>query len=78
MKNLIKSKEVHIFIRQSTKMHSDQTVKFPYVTRSGNQYLMIVLIVDANIFLSAPFKNKTEQQLIHTYLKLKSKLKKEA
>ena len=36
-----KSNEAHFFIRHSSKTHSDQTDKFPYVARSRNQYLMI-------------------------------------
>ena len=31
-----KSNEAHIFIRQSSKLCSDQTRKFPWTTRSGN------------------------------------------
>ena len=60
-KRLIKSKEEHDFLRYSSKMCSDQTGKFPYVSRNGNQCLMIVIVIDANVVLAAPFKNKTKQ-----------------
>lgn len=65
-----KSNEAHVFIRHSSKLHLDQTGKFQHTSRSGKQCLTIMCIVDANIILSAPFKNKTSQQLTETYLKL--------
>ena len=55
-------------------MYSDQTGKFPYVARSGNQYLMISCVVDANIILADPFKTKTKIKLTETYLNIKKEL----
>ena len=49
--------EAFIFIRHSSKMYSDQTGKFPYVARSGNQYLMTCYVVDVNLILATAFKN---------------------
>ena len=37
---------------------------------------MIVYIVDDNVTLAAPFKNKTSQKLTETYLKLKKEIDK--
>ena len=51
-----KSNEAHFFIRNYSKMRSDQTGEFTYVAISGNQYLMLVCVVDANLILEAPFK----------------------
>ena len=53
-----KSNEAQVFIRHSSKLHPDQTGKLPCTTRSGNQYLMIIYIVDANVMLAEPFKIK--------------------
>ena len=74
--NVIKSNEAHVLIRHSSKLHSDQTGKFPHTARSINQCLIVVYVVDANVMLAAPFKNKTIQQLIEIYLKLKKEIDK--
>ena len=71
-----KSNEAYFFIRHSSKIYSDQTGKFPYTARSGNQYLMIVYVVDANLILATPFKNKTKTHLTEAYLKTKKELDK--
>ena len=48
--------EAHVLIRHTSTIYSDQTGKFPYVARSGNQYLMIMCAVDANVILAAALK----------------------
>ena len=37
---------------------------------------MIIYLVDANVILAKPFKNKTNQQLTDTHLKLKKEIDK--
>ena len=71
-----KTNEAHVFIKYSSKLYSDQTGKFPYAARSSNKYLIIIYLVDANVILAEPFKNKISQQLIDTYLKLKKEIDK--
>ena len=70
------SEEVHLFICQSSKLHTDQTGKFPRVALSGNQHIMIAHAADPNVILAAAFKNKTKQQLTSTYLSIKKGLNK--
>ena len=57
-------------------MHMDQTRKFPYVARRGNQYLIIAYVVDPNIILAKAFKKKTKEDLTATYLSIKHELNK--
>ena len=57
-------------------MCSDQTGKFPYVARSGNQHVMVVHVVDPNVILATAFKNKTKLQLTEAYMKIKKELNK--
>ena len=71
-----KTHEAHVFIRHKSKMYSDQTGKFPYVARSGNQYIMVVYVVDPNVILATAFKNKTKLQLTEAYMKIKKELNK--
>ena len=68
--------ETIFFIRSASKIHSDQTVKFPYVARSRYQYLMIVLTVDTNSIFAAPFRNNTKEEQTKTYLKIKKNVDK--
>ena len=44
-----KSNEAHVFIRHSSKLHSDQTGKFTHSSMSRNQCMMIIFIVDTNV-----------------------------
>ena len=67
----MKSNEAHIFTRHSRKLFSDQTRNCLHAARSDNQCLMIIHIVDTNVMLAVPFKNKTIQQLTETCIKLK-------
>ena len=69
-------KEVFICIHHSSRMCIDQTGKFPYVARSGNQYLMIAYVVDLNLILAKVFKKKTKEDLTATYLNIKHELNK--
>ena len=62
-----KSNEAHFFTQHSSKIYSDQTGKFLYVARSGNQYLMIVYVLDANLILDISFKSKTKSQSTEAY-----------
>ena len=55
---VIKTNEAHVFIKHSSKLYYDQTGKFPCTARSGNQYLMIIYLVDENVILAETFKNK--------------------
>ena len=55
----IKIKEAHVFIRDTSKIHSDQIGKFPYVNRSGNQYVIVVCVTDPSFIFATAFKNKT-------------------
>ena len=71
-----KSNQAHVFIRHSSKLYSDQIGKFQCTARSGNQHLMIIYIVDANVVLAEPFKNKTSRKLTDAYLKLKKEIDK--
>ena len=67
------SNEVHIFIRHGSKLHTDQIGKFPYVSRQGNQCIMIAYVVDPNVILAVPFKSKTKEHLTAACLQIKNK-----
>ena len=45
--------------------------KYPYTAYSGNQYLMIIYLVDAHVILVARFKNKIRKMLIELTLNYK-------
>ena len=50
------------------KIYSDQTGKFPVKSRAGNRYIMVMVEIDSNYILVVPMKNKTDDEMIATYL----------
>ena len=77
LKNLnafMKSKEVHVFIRQESALCSDQTETFPCTSRSGNQHIIIIYFANKNTILTKWFKNKIKQELTTTYAAIKNEI----
>ena len=55
-----KTKEIHIWDQPIIKLYTDDCVRFPIVSRSGNEYIMIAYHCDSNTILQAPFFNRKE------------------
>ena len=45
------SKELHIWVKPISMLYTDDTVRFPIRSRSGNQYLMLAYHCDTNAIL---------------------------
>lgn len=58
----------------SGQIFTDQTGKFPVISSSGNQYLMILYDYDSNYIFAEPIPNRTEFQLLQAYKKMKTTL----
>lgn len=56
-------------IQPMQRIYTDQTGRFPYMSSRGHQYIMILYSYDSNAILSAPLKNKTEDEILKTYIK---------
>ena len=62
-----KNKETHIWDQPISKLHTDDCVRFPITSQSGNEYIMIAYHCDSNKILQVPFVNRKEKQRIRSY-----------
>ena len=59
------SNELHVRIEHIIELYTDNTGRFPIISHSGNQYLMILYHYNYNAILVAPFKSqKGSHQLL--------------
>ena len=49
------SREIHLWIEQSSKFYNNQKGKFPVWSRSGNQYIMVMYHFESNTILNQAF-----------------------
>ena len=54
----------------TSKAYGDITGRFPYLSSSGNQYLLITYDHDINAILTEPLNNRTGPEIKHGWLKL--------
>ncbi len=48
-------------------MFTDQTKRFPHLSRSGNQYIMVPYHSDRNLILVEAMRNRMEREIIAAY-----------
>ena len=63
----LKTKELHIWDQPISKLYNDDCGRFPILSRSGNEYIMIACHCDSNKILQAPFVNRKYKQRIEAY-----------
>ena len=56
-------------------MFSDQTGQFPTRSRSGNKYIMIMVVIDSSAIRVKPMKNRKDANMIRAYNTLLFQLK---
>ena len=49
-------------------IYSDQTGRFPYYSKRGYKYIMVMVDNDSKVVMVAPLKNKTDGEMRRTYL----------
>ena len=62
--NMLTNNHHYIYVKVTDMNHTintDQTGKFPFTSRSGHKYLMIICEVDTNAILAEPIKTKLEK-----------------
>jgi hypothetical protein len=70
-----KMQDVYIKVHNLTNtMHSNQTGCFPALSRSGNQYIIVLVEVDGNYINAKPMKNRSAGSMIKAYLILWNQL----
>ena len=63
------------FIDLKGQIYTDQTGRFPVISRNGMQYLLVLYDHDTNAILVEPIKNRCAQEILRAYNKLYEYLK---
>ena len=53
---------MHIKTTHISKLYTDDTGRFPVISRTGNQYIMVAYHCDANAIISVPFKSRKDKE----------------
>ena len=69
-----KTKEIHIWDQPISKLYTDDCVRFPIRSRSGNEYIMIAYNFDSKTILQSLFVNRKDKHRIRAYNSIMQKL----
>ena len=69
-KNTIHIKTIHI-----SKLYTDDTGRFPVISRKGNQYIMVAYHCDSNAIMVVPFKTRKDKDRMAAYNTIVQSLK---
>ena len=75
---MLNKKERDVYIKVwncKGTVYTDQTGKFRVRSRSGYNYIMVMVEIDSNAILVEPMKNRSDAQMQRTYLALLKRLK---
>jgi hypothetical protein len=48
-------------------MYTDQTGRFPVISRRGNKHIMVLYDYDSNSILVEPIKNRTDAEILRAF-----------
>ena len=54
-------KKIHIKTTHISKLYTDDTGRFPVISRKGNQYIMVAYHCDTNAIMAVPFKSQKDK-----------------
>ena len=77
--SLVGKKEHDVYIKVYDlrgTVYSDQTGKFPYRSKRGYQYIMVMIHIDSNHIFVEPLKSRTSAEMQRAYLVLINRVKK--
>ena len=69
------SNELHIHVKHVSKLYTDDTGRFPILSRHVNQYIVIAYHCDSITILQSPFMTKKYAHCISTYNSIMARLK---
>jgi hypothetical protein len=73
-----KHRDVFMTIRETTEeVHTDQTGRFPVVSRKGHKYIMILIDIDSSYIFMEPMRSRETAELIQTYKTIMDQLAKQ-
>ena len=54
-------------VYKTHKIYTDQTKKFPMTPSQGNNYVIIIIVYDANTILAEPIKSRSSSHIMELY-----------
>jgi hypothetical protein len=70
----IKTQFVYAATIDAGQIYTDQTGRFPVVSRKGNKYIMILYDYDSNAILAQPIKDRTDPDLLKAFQVMEQEL----
>jgi hypothetical protein len=70
----IKTHYVYAATIDAGQIYTDQTGRFPVVSRKGNKYIMILYDYDSNAIMAQPIKDRTAPELLRAFQVMEQKL----
>ena len=67
--------KIHIKTTHISKLYTDDTGRFPVISRKGNQYIMVAYHCYANAIMAAPFKSRKDKYRMVAYNTIMQRLK---
>ena len=59
----------------TSKLYTDDTGRFPVISRKGNQYIMLAYHYDDNAIMAVPFKSRKDKDRMVAYNTIMHRLK---
>ena len=66
---------MHIKTTHISKLYTDYTGRFPVISRTGNQYIMVEYHCDSNAIMALPFKSRKYKDRMVAYDTIMQRLK---
>jgi hypothetical protein len=70
----IKTNCIYATTIDAGQFYTDQTVRFPVISRKGKKYIMVLYEYDDNAILAEPIKNRTAAELLRALQVMETKL----
>jgi len=67
--------QLYLKTHHISKLYTDDTGRFPFRARSGNQYVMVAYHPDSNAILAVPFKTRADRHRLLAYAEIMQRLK---
>ena len=69
------SNKRHIKTTHISKLYTDDTGRFPVISRTGNQYIMVAYHCYSNVIIVVPFKSREDKDHMVAYNNIMQRLK---
>ena len=66
---------MHIQTTHISKLYTDDTARFPVISRTDNQYIMVAYHFDSNAIMDLPFNSRKDKDRMVAYNTIMQRLK---